>query len=387
MPPESMPPESNASTDRNAADDRPSLIATARQVTQSSPDRHKYDELIAVVIALFGIGAVLFWVLGRSNPLNSNGVLGGLWGNRSEQARTPAAAPLPTGASTTAASTTAKDAAPTGATTPASDQPSGKTAAPTQPQQTQSVNPAAAGAVAGAAAGNTAQAPTAGTAAPIAAAPPTNTPVATAPATVKPEIVEPDVLPSATKAQRFSDVPADSPIAPYVDALSSRGLLDQFNDGTLNPDEQITRGEFADLVSKTFGKPRTKPAIAFKDIAADSQRKAAVEEATRTGFMSGFTDGTFKPEQKIPRYQMQVAIVTGTQIAPTGDPVQSLSKFSDGQAVPKWATAKVGTAVGTGIIPAKGLQSLNPEQAATRGEAIFMLHEALVKEGKLPAVK
>jgi hypothetical protein len=193
-------------------------------------------------------------------------------------------------------------------------------------------------------------------------------------------------LPSATAARKFSDVPAASPIAPYVDALSSRGLLDQYT-GTLNPNEPITRGEFANLVSKAFGKPRIKPEIAFSDMPTDATSKASVVEATRTGFMSGFPDNSFKPELKIPRYQMQVAIVTGTAFKPSGDPTQSLAKFADGSTVPKWATAKVGTAIDAGVLPGKDLTSLNPEQPATRGEAVVMLHEALVKEGKLPAVK
>jgi S-layer homology domain len=372
MPPESLPPESSnltpaSPTTLNRDGDRPVDRATVG-------NRRQYDELIAVVVALFGIGAILFWVLGRANPFNGSPWGGAIAGKTSPDA---ASADLSKGrlgdAATNPQASTQPNAqpSPNAATVKAADT--------TKPEAEARRDTVPAAAVAGVAA--------AGAAAGVGGAPVTATANnATASPSASPEIVEPDVLPSATTARKFSDVTAASPIAPYVDALSSRGILDQYT-GTLNPNEPITRGEFANLVSKAFGKPRTKPEIAFSDLPADATSKAAVVEATQTGFMTGFPDKSFKPELPIPRYQMQVAIVTGTAFAPGGDPTQSLGKFTDGSAVPKWATAKVGTAIDAGILPAKNLTSLNPAQSATRGEAVVMLHEALVKEGKLPAVK
>jgi hypothetical protein len=375
MPPESLPPESSgfstsvppvgpttaSATDQTADADRSAI----------GGDRRKYDELIAVVVALFGIGTILFWVLGRANPFTGGAPLGGaVSGNRPPG---DAANPdLSKGRS-------ADIPSPTPSVAAVQPSPLDRKANPVPAVDVAKPLPVAAGAAAGIAAGTIATS----TPAPITAVP-NNAP---SPAAIaSPEIVEPDVLPSATAARKFSDVTAASPIAPYVDALSSRGVLDQYT-GTLNPNEPITRGEFANLVSKAFGKARIKPEIGFSDMPADATSKAAVIEATRTGFMSGFPDNSFKPDLKIPRYQMQVAIVTGTAFKPSGDPTQSLGKFADGNAVPKWATAKVGTAIDAGVLPGKNLTSLNPEQPATRGEAVVMLHEALVKEGKLPAVK
>jgi S-layer homology domain len=372
MPPESLPPESSTF---------PMATPTAarrddEQLTVG--DRRKYDELIAVVVALFGIGAILFWVLGRANPFTG----GAPWGGAASGNVKPGEA---NGGVNVDLSKGKSADIPSPSLSPAAVKPpqpdlkavAPAPTAPTADEPTKKYLPAvAAGAAAAGAAASNAPSPV--------AAVPNNAPSPVASAS--PEIVEPDVLPSATAARKFSDVTAASPIAPYVDALSSRGVLDQYT-GTLNPNEPITRGEFANLVSKAFGKPRIKPEIAFSDMPTEATSKASVIEATRTGFMSGFPDNSFKPELKIPRYQMQVAIVTGTAFKPSGDPTQSLAKFADGSAVPKWATAKVGTAIDAGILPSKNLTSLNPDQPATRGEAVVMLHEALVKEGKLPAVK
>jgi hypothetical protein len=373
MPPESLPPESsNLTQSTNLARE-----AEARRSGAADP-RRQYDELIAVVVALFGIGAILFWVLGRGQPFNGNPGSGAIAGNTSGNgAGNPDFAKGRSGAPATPTPSKIKVSSPD-ASIKAAPMPS-----PAAANATADASPAPASPVSGAVAGAAATMAAAGAAATSA---PVTATANNAPASASPEIVEPDVLPSATVARKFSDVTTDSPIAPYVDALSSRGILDQYNDGTLNPNEPITRGEFANLVSKTFGKPRIKPEITFKDVPADAASKAAVVEATRTGFMSGFPDKNFKPDLNIPRYQMQVAIVTGTALKANSDPT-ALAQFPDSQAVPKWATEKVATAIGAGILPGKGLKTLSPEQVATRGEAVVMLHEALVKEGKLPAVK
>jgi hypothetical protein len=387
---ESMPPEPSFFPEGEDENTSPAITERRDQpaaaVGRTVADRHKYDELIAVVVALFGIGALLFWVLGKSNnPMFANKPWGGMLGQNA--AVNPPAAGIDTGAAGIA---TGKDsnakANPTAESqikaNPGANNPAGLAPAAI----------AAGAAIAGAAKPAAAEptvpdANAATTAAPTAAAPNASTAAPTAPTAASPEIVEPDVLPSATQARRFKDVPADKAIAPYVDALSSRKVLDDIKGDMLNPDQPITRAEFANLVSRAFGKPRTKPAIAFSDVAADYARKDAVEEATRTGFMTGFPDKTFKPDLKIPRYQMQAAIVTGTQFGEAKNSAQSLAQFPDGKEVPNWAIGKVATAIESGVLPGKGISLLEPTQPATRGEAIFMLHEALVKEGKLPAVK
>ncbi len=369
MPPESLPPESSSF---------PTAIPTATQRDDAPVTvghRRQYDELIAVVVALFGIGAILFWVLGRANPFTGGSPLGGAVSGNIKPGDTPTV-DLSQGRSANIASPVPSAVVVPPPSDLKADIPVPIANAPTKP----SLPAVAAGAAAAGAIANNATNDTT----PVVATTPSSVPAPAASAS--PEIVEPDVLPSATAARKFSDVTAASPIAPYVDALSSRGVLDQYA-GTLNPDEPITRGEFANLVSNAFGKPRVKPAIEFSDMPTDATRKSAVVEATRTGFMTGFPDNSFKPNLKIPRYQMQVAIVTGTAFKPSGDPAQALAKFSDANGIPPWANEKVGTAIDAGILPSKNPTSLNPQQPATRGEAVMMLHAALVKEGKLPAVK
>ncbi len=401
MPPESLPPESASFTDAVPPVERD---ANGPSQARLRP-RHQYDELIAVVLALLGIGTVLFWVLGKNNPITGNLPFGSVVpqnledGDSGNRVTTPNASLEATPEANggvfgvgNAGGSVLDDGTVSASKVQKADNPllnaltdrqagGASNSAAVANQTTDSTGESA----------NQGNTPSQSTADTVEGAPANqgntqgNAPVSQPTAVT----VETDVLPPATAPRQFSDVAADSPLTPYVDALSSRGVLDQFDDGTLNPNEPISRAEFAQLVSQAFDKPRMNPAIDFSDVSAGSVNQAAIEEATRTGFMIGFPDGSFKPDLNIPRYQMQVAIVTGTQLLPSGDPVQALAGFADRNAIPSWAISKVATAINAGILPSLEPTdtTLNPAKVATRGEAIVMLHNALVKEGKLPAVE
>ncbi len=384
---ESMPPESSALTPEEQR-------RRAAAVTDPT-DRRKYDDLIAVVVALLGIGSVLWFVLGRSNlltahlpfsgaavngnsaaidangnGLNSNGLAHGAKSGDGTATVSPIA-----GVATKSANSggnPADVAAGLGAA-------AGIGAAVNNAGAPAKVNPVAIQPAA------TVSAPAATTAAPTITAEPSPT-TATAPmAAESPKVVIDAPLPKPTQAAKFSDVPSTAAIAPYVTALSSRGLMSGFKDNTFQPDKPITRAEFAGILQKAFEKQRAKPALSFNDI-KDAADLAAITEATQTGFMNGFPDKSFKPNLQIPRYQMQVALVTGLGLNPSGDPVQTLSTYADAQELPKWSVAKVATAVQSGII-APDTKGLDPNHPATRGDAVVLIHQALVKDGKLPAIK
>ena len=173
-------------------------------------------------------------------------------------------------------------------------------------------------------------------------------------------------------------MPADAAIAPYVDELSSRGVITGSGD-LFRPDEPITRGQFAAMVAKGFNKAKTTPVKKFEDIKVGSPQAVAVDEAIQTGFMKGYSDKEFKPDQQIPRYQLQVALATGMGLAPKGDPTLALTKFDDAKDMPKWANSQVAAALESDILSAD--KKLAPVQVATRGDAAAMIYHALVKEG------
>jgi hypothetical protein len=157
-------------------------------------------------------------------------------------------------------------------------------------------------------------------------------------------------------------------------------------DGSFQPNKPVTRVEFAEMIRRAFEQPPTKSPLAFKDIGTDYWGKAAIEQATATGFMTGFPNQSFQPNQLIPKLQLQIALATGLGLKPKGDPVQTLSQFSDSQAVPKWAVPKLAAAVDAGIVPLNATR-LQPNQPATRADAATMIYQALLHQGKVPPIR
>jgi hypothetical protein len=366
-----MPPEIS----RSSEDEQ----VTPLGVQPVRPADRKYDELIAVFVALLGIGSILWFTLGRQNS-----PFGGL-----ALKNTPAPSDV-TGTIVPNLTTgqpnltlpAAGVAAGVAAGTVAGNNPAGAV----MPQMSRAPEPQVKTVIVEASPSPSPTSEVGG----VGGIPATPTPTAAAPTAPIPIVAAPagkDELPAAKAAKQFKDVPASAAIAPYVAVLSSRGLLDGFDDNTFLPDKPITRAEFAVILGKAFEKPRSKTAVGYKDVTAADANAKSIAEATQTGFMTGFPDGSFRPDVQIPRAQMQTAIVTGLGLGPNGDPVQALQSYTDLKDVPKWAVPKVAAAVAAGIIPSKTATTLVPNQPATRGEAAVMIHEALVKEGKLTAIK
>ena len=189
-------------------------------------------------------------------------------------------------------------------------------------------------------------------------------------------------LDSPIQAKAFSDVPNGFWAKKEIVALSNRGVITGFSDGTFKPDQAINRAEFAGIIQKAFNQLKSKPVMKFTDIKDNFWATSAIDEATQTGFMTGYPGGAFKPEQAIPRLEMLSAIATGLQLAPKGDPIQTLSRYSDAKDLPKWAVSKVSSAIESGItIP--NTTTLEPTKTATRADAAMFVYQALVKDGKI----
>lgn len=234
---------------------------------------------------------------------------------------------------------------------------------------------------------------TAGTAAGVAASPdgvaaeePTETPTAASTTTT-------GVAPSAAAtadpqdAINFKDVPDNYWAKPYIDALSSRGLTSGFEDGLFRPDQPVTRAQIANLVSRAFDLEADKETLAFSDVSNDYWAREPIEETVKGGFMTGFPDNTFAPDEPVTRTQAFTTLVTGLGIEPPADVPETVSRYADAKAIPNWATDKIAAATkGSLVINYPNLNQLNPEQPTTRAELAAMIYQALVKQGAVEPI-
>jgi S-layer homology domain len=208
-------------------------------------------------------------------------------------------------------------------------------------------------------------------------------PLASVPAAVVPAIVA-TPLPVST-APKFTDIPKKFWGETYITELQKRGVLDDFGTGKFDPTKEITRGEYAKMLDRAFAdKPVTATTASFKDIPTNYPRKEAVDKSVQLGFMSGYSPTKFAPNQVIPRYQMQISLAKGLSLPVPSSSDTVLSKFTDAQQMPKYAREKMAAAIDAGLtIKDKTTDLLKPVQNATRADAAALIYEVLVKEGKI----
>ncbi len=212
-------------------------------------------------------------------------------------------------------------------------------------------------------------------------------PEGTTPGEAETAQAEPEAVPPKTTTMP-EDVVPDYWAYPFVKQMRDKKLLPELaKNQEFEPDALITRASMANLVSQAFGtQPQTQRVKKFKDISNNNVIARDVDKAVRTGFMQGYSDDEFRPLENIPRYQVLVTLATGLGLKPSKDATQILQKFGDSSKIPDWAKEQVAAATEAGLVvnpPDAGTSTLIPEKSATRGEVAAMIHQALVKTGKL----
>jgi hypothetical protein len=185
----------------------------------------------------------------------------------------------------------------------------------------------------------------------------------------------------------FNDVPTDFWASRFIDVLSSRGMIKGFPDYSFRPNQPVNRAEFAAILQRTFDKERTNSTLSFKDVPTTSWATPAINQALSTGFLKGYPNKTFQPEQKISRVQVLVALASGLNIKEPATPNQVLNIYKDAKDIPQYATGKIAAATLNGlVINYPDSQTFTPNKEATRAEVAAMVYQALVQTKRVEAI-
>ena len=108
-------------------------------------------------------------------------------------------------------------------------------------------------------------------------------------------------------AAHFTDVPADAWYARAVEALASLGMVEGVGGGKFAPERTITRAEFT-VMAMRFARLPEGGENPFSDVTSSDWFYDQVVGAVQYGWITGYTDGTFRPEATITR--AEVAAIT-----------------------------------------------------------------------------
>ncbi|NEO71330.1 S-layer homology domain-containing protein [Moorena sp. SIO3H5] len=185
----------------------------------------------------------------------------------------------------------------------------------------------------------------------------------------------------------INEIPNNHWASPFLVPLARDKALVNLPNQKFLPNRPVTRGELAAQIQKVFKEQKKRQRVNYKDKPTDKSASKAIDEATETGFMSGYPGQEFRPEQKVPRVQILVSLISGLNLKPSSNPAQTIEIYRDKDQIPEWAIEKVAAATEAGIVVNYSDKTmLRPNEPATHAEMVSMLYQALVKAGKAQGV-
>ena len=188
-------------------------------------------------------------------------------------------------------------------------------------------------------------------------------------------------LPAAAQ-NKFSDVDGNYWASQYVMLLNEANVISGFPDGTFRPDAQMTRAQFASILAGAFPQPTVRQPIKFSDVPSGHWAEGAISMAYARGFLSGYPDGTFGLDQPITRLEVLLSLANGLKIEKSANTAELLKAFEDGGQIPDWATEAIAAATDKGlVVNYPNVQQLNPQRNASRAEIAAIAYQALASRG------
>lgn len=171
-------------------------------------------------------------------------------------------------------------------------------------------------------------------------------------------------VPAATAAsQTFTDVPEDSPYSQAIQAAVEQGFMGGYGEGKFGPDDSVTRAQIVQVLYNKYGEG-TGTDSGFTDVAADMWYAKAVTWAVRRGVVSGYGNGKFGPDDTLTREQIATIFYN---FAGRPEVDGDLNEYTDMDSVDGYAVVPMIWAIKNGIVAASG-SALTPDADASRGQ-------------------
>ncbi len=110
--------------------------------------------------------------------------------------------------------------------------------------------------------------------------------------------------PSGDSAPTFKDLPPGYWAGADIEYLAAGGYLKGYDDDTFRPDQPVTRAEFAAMLVHVLGMPYASGTEAFSDVHPGDWYYGAVGAGLSGGLLSGYSDGRFGPDDPVTREQL-----------------------------------------------------------------------------------
>lgn len=185
-----------------------------------------------------------------------------------------------------------------------------------------------------------------------------------------------------TNTQAYNDI-ARHWANSEVSLLSNKFIVEGRTSTGFQPDERVTRAEFAMFIARGLGLPGNKEAAAkFTDIDTSKPAAAYIGAAANAGIVLGNTNGTFAPDKLITRQEMAAMIIRAAGAADVKVVLSQsastyLQKYKDRAKISAWALQDVARAIEAGVMNGLSTDTFSPLTNASRAQAAVMVKRLL----------
>ena len=177
------------------------------------------------------------------------------------------------------------------------------------------------------------------------------------------------------KSGSFRDVTSTHWAFASVERAAELGLVTGYSDGTFRPDTPVTRAQFVLMLWRMCGKPAAAKAASFADASADWYQDA-LSWAVEKGYVNGLSDTRFGPDAPITR-QQAMAILFRLNGGQSGTELTLTGiyeqTFADSTAIASWAKDATWWAVYHELVSGVGGSRIAPEANASRAQIAAIL--------------
>ncbi len=176
----------------------------------------------------------------------------------------------------------------------------------------------------------------------------------------------------------FSDVDFSTEQGQAIEKMYSVGYLKGYNDGTFKPDATITRAELTRVFNQVFKYELNEEKAAtmedFSDVEQGAWYYNDVRIAQTNGYINGFNDGTFRPQDNFTRQQTCVTLALAAGLQNTAQEITISDEVSP------WAENYVKAAIADGAFELEEGNTFRATANITRGEVCEALAKYVVIE-------
>ena len=152
--------------------------------------------------------------------------------------------------------------------------------------------------------------------------------------------------------------------------FATKGYINGYGDGTFKPDNSITRAEFVKILNKAFGYTNVGKEN-FSDVNPSDWYYNDICIGVNAGYINGYEDNTFKPDKQITREEASKIIATALNLKGDGN-----LNFKDSSEISNWAKPYVDALSDNNIINGYEDNTFRPHKNMTRAENVTILSRA-----------